>query len=44
MWHPFSNASGVTDLRQETEDYYISYTLDRVLNGLYAQVKLVLGL
>ena len=33
---------GPADLRQETEDYYISYTLDRVLNGLYAQVKLAL--
>lgn len=25
---------GPADLRQETEDYYISYTLDRVLNAL----------
>ncbi|MDQ1207706.1 serine O-acetyltransferase [Acinetobacter baylyi] len=33
---------GPADLRQETEDYYISYTLDRVLNALYGQVKLAL--
>ena len=34
---------GPSDLRQETEDYYIAYTLDRVLNELFSQVKLALN-
>ncbi|ENX38721.1 serine O-acetyltransferase [Acinetobacter courvalinii] len=34
---------GPSELRQETEDYYIAYTLDRVLNALFAQVKLALN-
>lgn len=33
---------GPAELRQETEDYYIAYTLDRVLHDLYGQVKLAL--
>ncbi|SPL71698.1 serine O-acetyltransferase EpsC [Acinetobacter stercoris] len=33
---------GPSDLRQETEDYYIAYTLDHVLTELYNQVKLTL--
>lgn len=33
---------GPADLRQETEDYYISYTLDHVLTALFSQVKLTL--
>ncbi|WP_130804758.1 serine O-acetyltransferase EpsC [Acinetobacter ihumii] len=34
---------GPAELRQEAEDYYISYTLDRVLNELFSQVKLALN-
>lgn len=34
---------GPTDLRQEAEDYYIAYTLERVLNQLYIQVELALS-
>ncbi len=34
---------GPSDLRQETEDYYIAYTLDHVLTELYNQVKLTLN-
>lgn len=33
---------GPAELRQETEDYFISYTLDHVLTELYGQVKLAL--
>ncbi len=33
---------GPADLRQEGEDYYIGYTLDTALNGLYEQVRLAL--
>src|ERR1022692_4883957 len=31
---------GPTDLRQETEDFFIGHTLDTALNDLYAQVQL----
>ncbi|EGT96792.1 Serine acetyltransferase, partial [Acinetobacter baumannii ABNIH3] len=34
---------GPADLRQETEDSYIAYTLNRVLTALYAQVQLALN-
>lgn len=34
---------GPNDLRQESEDYYIAYTLDRVLSTLFEQVKLTLN-
>jgi serine O-acetyltransferase len=34
---------GPSDLKQETEDYYIAYTLDRVLSELFSQVKLALN-
>lgn len=34
---------GPADLRQEAEDYYIAYTLERVLNQLYVQVELALS-
>lgn len=34
---------GPTDLRQESEDFYIAYTLDRVLNSLKQQVNLTLS-
>lgn len=34
---------GPNELRQETEDYYIAYTLDHVLNELLNQVKLALS-
>ena len=33
---------GPPDLRQETEDYYVGHTLDRVLHSLLAQVRLEL--
>ena len=33
---------GPTDLRQESEDYYIGYTLDSLLNALHQQVRLAL--
>jgi serine O-acetyltransferase len=33
---------GPPDLRQESEDFYIAHTLDRVLNALYEQVRLTL--
>lgn len=33
---------GPSDLRQESEDYYVGYTLDMVLNRLLAQVRLEL--
>ena len=31
------------DLRQETEDSYIAYTLNRLLTALHAQVQLALN-
>ncbi|EMO2544667.1 TPA: serine acetyltransferase [Acinetobacter baumannii] len=34
---------GPADLRQETEDSYIAYTLNRVLTALHAQVQLALN-
>jgi serine O-acetyltransferase len=34
---------GPSELRQESEDYYIAYTLDRVLNDLFQQVVLTLS-
>jgi len=34
---------GPTDLRQESEDYYVGHTLDSVLHDLLAQVRLELG-
>lgn len=34
---------GPTELRQESEEFYISYTLDRVLNALKHQVDLTLS-
>lgn len=34
---------GPTDLRQESEDFYIAYTLDKVLNALKQQVVLTLS-
>ncbi len=34
---------GPPDLRQRSEDFYIGYTLDQVLNALLPQVKLELG-
>lgn len=34
---------GPSDLRQETEDFYIGHTLDTALNALLAQVELELG-
>lgn len=34
---------GPPDLRQESEDYYVGYTLDAALNALLAQVRLELG-
>ncbi|KAA8735394.1 serine acetyltransferase [Acinetobacter qingfengensis] len=34
---------GPSELRQESEDYYIAYTLDRVLNHLYRQITLTLN-
>ncbi|AOA58358.1 serine acetyltransferase [Acinetobacter larvae] len=34
---------GPADLRQETEDHYIAYSLDRVLSDLLQQVKLTLA-
>lgn len=34
---------GPTDLRQESEDYYVGHTLDSVLHALLAQVRLELG-
>lgn len=34
---------GPIELRQESEDYYIAYTLDRVLNNLFQQVLLTLN-
>lgn len=34
---------GSAELRQESEDYYIAYTLDAVLNQLHSQVVLTLG-
>lgn len=34
---------GPTELRQESEDYYIAYTLDKVLNALSKQVLLALS-
>lgn len=33
---------GPAELRQETENYYIAYTLDRVLNELFIQVRMAL--
>jgi serine O-acetyltransferase len=33
---------GPPELRQESEDYYVGHTLDRVLNGLRSQVRLEL--
>lgn len=34
---------GPAELRQEAEDYYIAYTLDRALSDLYQQVQLTLN-
>lgn len=34
---------GPSDLRQETEDFYIGHTLDTALNNLHAQVQLELS-
>ncbi len=34
---------GPPDLREESEDYYVGHTLDIVLSGLLAQVRLELG-
>ncbi|MBY0467294.1 MAG: serine acetyltransferase, partial [Burkholderiales bacterium] len=35
---------GPADLRQESEDFYVGYTLDAALHALLAQVKLELSL
>lgn len=39
----FQCVLGPADLRQETEDSYIAYTLNRVLTALHAQVQLALN-